>query len=616
MVKNNSEVDANVKSVEAGKKLIYSEKISNLFGLSGDEIVQRMENFYDKNSEAEKKSWRVSLPKLIEVVRRAGLGNLYIVTEYELPTGGRIDATLVGDDDNGKHHVLVIELKQWSRGGIEYYANNGFPTIKVNAANPYISRHPVNQTKEYTDALIGNHSNVVNGQLSISGCQYLHEFELDEKNFFIQDGYSDVDISMMFVKGEEDTFANYLKSVFSPSTDNELARNLFVDGDYVTTEMDMEIINKITESPDNIPLWHDQSEILDYIMPLLKQQSESKLTTKHMILIAGAAGTGKTIVGFRILSEYWRLHPNAGDDCGCKYTLPQSRTIKQVLDGLRNDEAGIRAEFLNYISGKCDLLVIDEAHRITEFNDSISSADIVIVLQDDRQRVRGNEIGTIANFSNFAEERGYIFTAFSLDYQKRSGLGSYVDRLDKLLYGQDYLHDVGLGLEVTVFDNIQDMELWMNNCHNITTSTKYYASYCWEWKSKNRPTEIDIKIPEINPVFQKQWNPMNGQYNWYLDSIDKVGCIYTAQGLGFDYVGFIWWDDLVWRTDHWEFHIDKVTRYDKQLKKSIATNADNQDLLLNIYRVMLTRAKKGLGIWFKDEETKQFFKKVCLLEDM
>ena len=194
---------------------IYCEKVSELMGLSGDEITQRMEEFYNDNSDAEKKSWRTSLPKLIGVVQSAGLGNLYIVTEYELPAGGRIDAILIGDDEEGNHHALVVELKQWSRGGVEYYGNNGFPTIKVNAAKPYLSRHPVNQTKEYKDALIGNHSNVVNGQLSISGCQYLHEFELEEKHFFIQDGYSDVDISMMFVKGEEEEFANYLKSVFS-----------------------------------------------------------------------------------------------------------------------------------------------------------------------------------------------------------------------------------------------------------------------------------------------------------------------------------------------------------------------------------------------------------------
>lgn len=595
--------------------MIFNEKVSNLYGLSGEEIVKRMENFYGDNSDAEKNSWRVSLPKLIEVVQRAGLGNLYLATEYELPAGGRIDAALIGDDDNGNHNVLVIELKQWSRGGVEYYPNNGFPAIKVNAANPYLSRHPVNQTKEYTDALTSNHSNVVNGQLSIFGCQYLHDFELSEKGFFVQDGYSDVDISNMFVKGEEEAFANYLKDLFSASTDNEEARKLFVEGEYVTTEMDMEIINRITESPDNIPLWHDQSKILDYIMPLLKKQAEGRLTTKHMILIAGAAGTGKTIVGFRILAEYWRLHPQSNNNYRCRYTLPKSRTIKQVLDGLCNDEAGIRAVFLDSVKGQHDLLVIDEAHRITEFSNAISSAQIVIVLQDDRQRVRGNEIGTKYNFKNFADRNGYRFNLFPLDYQKRSGLGSYVDRLDKLLYGDEYQKDTGLGIDVKVYDDIQELERWMNDCHNSTPSTKYYAPYCWEWKSQKRPAEIDIKIPEINPVFQKQWNPMYNQYDWYLDSIDKVGCIYTAQGLGFDYVGFIWWEDLVWRTDHWEFNIDLVTRYDYQLKNSIAKNADNENLLLNIYRVMLTRAKKGLGIWFKDEETKQHFKEICLLED-
>ena len=593
-------------------KMVFNEMVSNLYGLSGEEIVKRMENFYDDNSDAEKNSWRISLPKLIEVVQQAGLGNLYLATEYELPAGGRIDATLIGDDEYGNHHVLVIELKQWSKDGVEYYPYHGFPVIKVNAKNPYPSRHPVNQTKEYTDALNRNHSNVVNGQLKIFGCQYLHQFELSEKDFFIQDGYSDVDISNMFVMGEEGKFADYLKSMFSSMADNEVAKNLFIDGKYVTTEMDMEIISKITESPDNIPLWHDQSKILDYIMPLLKQQANGSLTTKHMIFIEGAAGTGKTIVGFRILAEYWRLHSNSDNNYSCKYTLPQSRTIKQVLDGLCNDNKGIHAIFLDYIKGKHDLLVIDEAHRITKFGNAISSAQIVIVLQDDRQRVRANEIGTKQEFKNFAHKNGYKFSPFKLDYQKRAGLGSYVDRLDKLLYGNEYQKDIGLGIDVNVFDNIQDLEAWMKDRHHNSLSTKYYASYCWEWKSKHNPVAIDIKIPETNPAFQKQWNPMYNQYNWYLDSIDKVGCIYTAQGLGFDYVGFIWWEDLVWRTDHWEFNTDLL--YDSQLSKSIKNNTNKQDLLLNIYRVMLTRAKKGLGIWFKDEETKQHFKEVCLLE--
>jgi hypothetical protein len=358
---------------------IFCEKVSELFGLSGNEIAQRMEEFYNDNSEAEKKSWRTSLPELIRVVQSARLGNLYLATEYELPAGGRIDATLIGDDGEGNHHALVVELKQWSREGIEYYGNNGFSAIKVNATKPYLSRHPVNQTKEYMDALNSNHSNVVNGQLTIFGCQYLHGFERAEKGFFTQEGYSDIDISNMYVMGEEDAFADYLNSIFSSTTDNEFAKNLFIDGDYVTTQLDLESINRITESPENIPLWHDQSKIMDYIMPLLRQQAQGTLNTKHMILIAGAAGTGKTIVGFRILAEYWKLHPDDENNHKCMYTLPRSRTIKQVLDGLSKDADGIRPVFLDFIRTSHDLLVIDEAHRITEFNRVMNSAQIVIV---------------------------------------------------------------------------------------------------------------------------------------------------------------------------------------------------------------------------------------------
>ena len=62
-------------------------------------------------------------------------------------------------------------------------------------------------------------------------------------------------------------------------------------------------------------------------------------------------------------------------------------------------------------------------------------------------------------------------------------------------------------------------------------------------------------------------------------------------------------------------HIYKVTRYDEQLRDSITNNTNAQELLLNIYRVMLTRAKKGLCIWFEDAETKKHFKEVCLLEE-
>ena len=594
----------------------YCRKVSDLFCSSGPDIVKEMEKIYKDHSASEKKSWEVSLPKLIDVLKNADLGNLYILTEYELPAGGRIDAVLLGDDHDGNHKALVVELKQWSFDGIQYYDDHGFPYIRVNAAEPYLSRHPVSQTKEYVDALNGNLSTIVNKELSVSGCQYLHDFEKRRKDFFTQGLFSEEDTSKMFVKGEEPEFCAYLRSVFSPACDCQAAKDLFIQGEYVMTNMDMEIINMITESPENIPLWSDQNKIIDYIGTLLPRQAKGTLHSRHLIVISGAAGTGKTIVGFRILAEYWKLHSRSDPGSRCKYTLPQSRTIKQVLEGLCGDSAGIRPVFLNHIRSQLDLLVIDEAHRITDFEQTkkaINLAQIVFVLQDDRQRVRGNEIGTQETYEKLARSLKYNFKKFKLDYQKRSGFGSYVDRLDKLLYGTDYSTDVGIGLEVLVCETLQEMEDRMAAYYAVSTSAKYYAPYCWEWKSRNDPRAVDIVIKDNGIIFEKQWNPMFNQYEWYLDSLEKVGCIYTAQGLGFDYVGYIWWDDLVWRTDHWEYHIDKVTRYDSQLRESIKSDQD-KELLLNIYRVMLTRAKKGICIWFKDAETREHFRNIVIGE--
>lgn len=41
---------------------IFCKKVSELIGLSGDDIVKKMEEFYDDNSVAEVNSWRKSLP--------------------------------------------------------------------------------------------------------------------------------------------------------------------------------------------------------------------------------------------------------------------------------------------------------------------------------------------------------------------------------------------------------------------------------------------------------------------------------------------------------------------------------------------------------------------------
>lgn len=67
------------------------------------------------------------------------------------------------------------------------------------------------------------------------------------------------------------------------------------------------------------------------------------------------------------------------------------------------------------------------------------------------------------------------------------------------------------------------------------------AGYCYPWPSKNSndPSIYDI---ELEGAFRARWN-FNSTDTWAIDpdSFDQVGCIHTAQGLEFDYVGVIYW---------------------------------------------------------------------------
>jgi DUF2075 family protein len=86
--------------------------------------------------------------------------------------------------------------------------------------------------------------------------------------------------------------------------------------------------------------------------------------------------------------------------------------------------------------------------------------------------------------------------------------------------------------------------------------------------------------------------------------LDQVGCIYTAQGFEFDYVGIIFGKDLIydWSTNAWVG--DKKQSFDTVVKRS---KEQFLDLVKNTYRVLFTRGIKGCYVYFVDDETRKFF---------
>ena len=516
--------------------------------------------------DSEYESWEKSLPKLIGVLKKAGLSHITLAAECELPTGGRIDAVLLGySASDGKPLAVLVEMKQWSRDKIQL-AGRGYTSIRVSGRHGnYQSIHPACQTEGYMQYMERNHRGVTSGRLRVESCQYLFNYdaagkeELFKRDFEIYRSRQD----QMFCKGEEARFESFLSGLFSDrEQDNQETLSLFFDSGYQISDLDMEAFRDIAGRPENISLLEDQRPITACIDMAVERLLRGTLEGKNLFLISGAAGTGKTIVGFKILSDYCEMYRRirGRTDYNCAYTLPRSRTIKAVLKGV------------------------------------------------------GGGVQVAERYREFARANGFALQSYELRLQKRAGFGGYVERIDRLLYGGPAGEVKENGIEVTICDSLSEMEELVQKKYQSDKSIKYYAPYCWEWKSRDEETAIDIVISEDGAVFQKQWNPQDDQYQWYLDSVDRVGCIYTAQGLGFNYVALLWWDDLRWDKSQgkWSVDFNKVTRYDRLLKGSLSNGADNDFIMLNIYRVLLTRAKKGVYIWFKDPDTREHFREVVL----
>lgn len=183
---------------------------------------------------------------------------------------------------------------------------------------------------------------------------------------------------------------------------------------------------------------------------------------------------------------------------------------------------------------------------------------------------------------------------------------------------------------VKVFNDLSGLVKWKDE-QALKSKTKYIYPFCCRWKSRNGQEAKDIVIDG----FSRQWNPADTdeQVIWLNDNKDdRVACIYTSQGLDMDNVALVWWDDLVWDdvNSKWIGNIDKLkdpafrsvydktthrwnqTKWDRRTKSDVivedgfSLSQEDIDLLIkNTYYVMLSRPRKMVGIWFKNEATKK-----------
>lgn len=169
--------------------------------------------------------------------------------------------------------------------------------------------------------------------------------------------------------------------------------------------------------------------------------------------------------------------------------------------------------------------------------------------------------------------------------------------------------------EFRIFSSPQVLDDAIREKARRGNSARMTAGFCWPWSNPKNDGSLveDVQIEK----YSKSWNakpdarhlaaniPKATLWAYDPNGINQIGCIYTAQGFEFDYVGVIVGTDLTYNLDDqkWDAHLEKS--FDVPVKRA---KGKFIELVKNTYRVLFSRGMKGCYVYFMDKDTERFFK--------
>ncbi|MGE0191699.1 MAG: DNA/RNA helicase domain-containing protein [Planctomycetota bacterium] len=271
---------------------------------------------------------------------------------------------------------------------------------------------------------------------------------------------------------------------------------------------------------------------------------------------------------------------------------------------------------------------------------------VSIFLTDPRQSYRDNELTTPERIRELAKDQGISrVEEVSLgDAQFRcGGSAEYVKWVDTVLrdvpaaevpaptWRRTATRPGRFGFEIV--DTPQALEDALRREADLGRRVRLVASYARPWRTKDegRPHDLlahdmDFHIPYAGPDGERHWSriwnhaPGQDYARWVQapkgtpmaeDPLAEVGCPYVVRGFDFDVIGLLWLEDLVWRGNAWQADLGHVHESAWRMTKGRAKKGDPaaaDELLRRLkrgYRILLSRAVRGIYLWVADEETRE-----------
>ena len=612
--------------------IIYENTIANFaedvtLNRISDVLSEKLkEKHLSGGSISEVNSWNNSLHFMKDVLDTPNIPrDCGVAIEYNIPqTAKRVDFMILGQDKDETDHIVIVELKQWAK--VQKVKDTFRHSVLSDLKSHEPVAHPSYQAYTYKSLLYNYGGAEGLDKTSLNPCAYLHNMSEEYRDVLEDDIYSEwTSEAPVFLKSDVLKLRSFINQyITAKSSDNELLYKIDY-GKIKPSKSLQDSLDSMLCGNKEFEMVDEQAVAYDYIINSIKEAQKD--LKKHILIIKGGPGTGKSVLAVNVLADcISKLGLNASYIT--KNSAPRNCYQALLAKGNAKKMVDLKLAFrsphtLPHVPNNgIDVGIYDEAHRMQMkpymykgddmLRDAIKAAKVSVFFVDEDQRVTLNDCYTIDTIKEYAKEAGAVLDTaepFELYSQFRcNGSDGYMAFIDDVLELKETANKTldKDEFEFRVYDSLEEMREQLRAFNQLRNKARMCAGYCYDWNVKNHRGEWDIEIGN----FKAKWNLENDNvFAINPESFEQVGCIHTVQGMEFDYVGVIIGKDLIYRNGHIQTDKKAISKDDHTSKiKTCRDDKVAERLIKNTYKVLLTRGQKGCFVYCEDEALREYLK--------
>ncbi|MBI2386231.1 MAG: DUF2075 domain-containing protein [Elusimicrobia bacterium] len=620
--------------------IIYQDtKAGFVDDIANNYFAARIEDAFLKKTgslPADSRGWANDYARFSTVLSQAAVADdITVAIEYHCsPVGrSRIDVLLAGGDGQNDN-ALIIELKAWDTASATPIENMVVSPI----GGGTVKQHPNLQARQYKGMILRFNQDILEKGVQLHPSAYLFNLYRRDPEPLEDARYQDLlSESRLFLANDAAPLKAYLERLVPRKAKNDILF-LLEHGKWRPADELISRVGSMLEGNEEFTLIDEQDEAFRIIRhQVLDEEDRFK---RHVFVVEGGPGTGKSVIAVRLLAETLKKKRMAF------FVAPNMAFRNALVESLARGDRGYREDgdalfksswsFHQSDWGKDarnEILVVDEAHRLRDkayqykgksmVSDMVRGSRISVFFIDESQRVTWNDSGSVAAIKAAAREFGAVFhPPLKLAAQFRcNGSTGYLNWLDDVLQIRPTGNFENWGdgqYDFRVFDRAEDLYAALK-AKNSDNKARLIAGYSWEWPTKGRERGGAVKHVQADGL-SLPWNYSGESWAASKDGIEQVGCIHTSQGLEFDWMGVLIGDDLYYKDGAVRSDPAKRARTDKSLhgwkgefkaakddpaaQKAIMAKVD--EIIKGTYRVLLSRGRRGCFVWCKDAALRDY----------